>query len=84
MAAEHHSHRVVSSLIEARAAVNREGQTALDVSIKRADPEGIIAVSKYITQLPLYCHVSQFMEKYCDVLYQSLNYHTAARTPCLF
>lgn len=84
MSAEHHSHQVVSSLIEAWAAVNREGQTALDVSIKRADPEGIIAVFKYIAQLQLYCHVSQFMEKSCGVLYQSLNYHTAAKTPCLF
>jgi len=47
MAAEHHNHRVVGSLIEAGAhldAVNGNGDTAMDIAIKRDDPEILAAI----------------------------------------
>ena len=62
MAAEHHNHRVVSSLIEAGAhldAVNRNGDTTMDIAIKRDDPEILAAIPA--SPRPLYCQVSRFI-----------------------
>ena len=75
MAAEHHSHRVVSSLIEAGAhldAVNRDGQTALDVAIARNDPE-VISTLILTSPLPLYCQVSRFIATSGDCGCQDLH-----------
>ena len=74
MATERHSHRVVSSVIEAGAhldAVNRDGQTALDIAIKRGDPAVISIMS---SPLPLYCQVSRFIIASDDFPYKNLHY----------
>ena len=80
MAAEHHSHRVVSSLIEAGAhldAVNRDGQTALDVTIKRGDPEVISTIPT--SPLPLYCQVSRFIALSGNFRYKPLQLPTRVK-----
>ena len=82
MAAEHNSHRVVSSLIEAGAhldALNRNGKTALDIAIARGDPEVINVFSEHTSPLPLYCQASRFIAISGDMSYKGLQIPTKVK-----
>ena len=81
MAAEHHNHRVVGSLIEAGAhvdATDRNGETAMDIAIKRGDPEVLAAIPT--SPLPLYCQVSRFIATSGDFAYKMLHLPANVKT----
>ena len=81
MAAEHHNHRVVGSLIEAGAhvdATDRNGETAMDIAIKRGDPEVLAAIPT--SPLPLYCQVSRFIATSGDFPYKMLHLPANVKT----